>query len=353
MAELRGAIGQQDLEEVQRRLLALDIIDINAVDEIGHTALYYACKSSPVTIVRVLLDAGASVNRTGQGKRTPLQEAVIQQREDIVILLLERGANPDIFDGGLTALTLACLYFPFKDPVISRLLAAGADVNLHGHMTPLHAAARQGNPELVKTLVQAGADMSIGAHALNDSTTFWQQCTYKGDTPLHCAARGLRPNNMVALIELGADVNARNHDNETALHLAAQTTPYAVFFLPLFQAGADVLCKDNHGRTPLDIIFRNRIKNSTVTEDKISHFHHIAALLVAAGDRNWACVPTLCLGLEHALLSVWKDAPEDLAELYKRVTKEVKCLIQQCLRVLHGRLPEELRIKVLAAAVTT
>ena len=37
--------------------------------------------------------------------------------------------------------------------------------------------------------------------------------------------------------------------------------------------------------------------------------------LVAAGDRSWQCVPTLCPGLEAALLSAWQAAADELPEL--------------------------------------
>jgi hypothetical protein len=34
-------------------------------------------------------------------------------------------------------------------------------------------------------------------------------------------------------------------------------------------------------------------------------------LLVAAGDRQWRCVPTPCPGLEAALVPVWKAVPKE------------------------------------------
>ena len=71
--------------------------------------------------------------------------------------------------------------------------------------------------------------------------------------------------------------------------------------------------------------------------------------LVAAGDRSWECVPTPCPDLEAAMLSVWQAAPDELPELvkrmenppqnlielYARMSEEMKKVVQEVLGVLH------------------
>ena len=75
----------------------------------------------------------------------------------------------------------------------------------------------------------------------------------------------------------------------------------------------------------------------------------VTAVLVAAGDRSWECVPTPCYGLEAAMLPVWLNAPdempqrvkrlpnppESLIELFPRMDEEMKKVVQEVLRVLH------------------
>jgi hypothetical protein len=74
-------------------------------------------------------------------------------------------------------------------------------------------------------------------------------------------------------------------------------------------------------------------------------------MLVAAGDRQWACVPSPCPGLESALLSVWKEAPQELGQLAARLEPEVKRRIRAALCTLHHasprHLPEAIRMRLL------
>jgi ankyrin repeat protein len=58
--------------------------------------------------VRLLLDAGAQVNASGERKVSPLMIAAQLGHDDVVALLIEWGADPSQkAEGGLTALDLA------------------------------------------------------------------------------------------------------------------------------------------------------------------------------------------------------------------------------------------------------
>lgn len=222
-------------------------------------------------------------------------------------------------------------------------------------MAPIHAAAMKDDPELLEILIQSGADIMSRGHelALYDDSTLKSPRILEGDTPLHCAARFLRYKNLNILLENGAELDAINRLGNTALHMAAQSNfcdDTAIATLStLIEAGANVLCKTNYSYTPLQIVSLGHEFRRHFCTDAFSYEGMV--LLMAAGDRNWECVPTPCPGLEQALLPVWRDAPEDLPELYGRLTNVMKYRIQMCLRVLHGRLPEELRMQVVAAAI--
>ena len=72
--------------------------------------------------------------------------------------------------------------------------------------TPLHCAAWKGHVEVVKALLDAGAD--INAKSRND---------HYGDTPLHAASHGNQKEVVKVLIERGANLNSKNTIGRTPL----------------------------------------------------------------------------------------------------------------------------------------
>lgn len=89
----------------------------------------------------------------------------------------------------------------------------------------LHAAAKHGQPEVIRILVREG-------HANVDARDEDAQ------TPLHLAAKYGQLEATKALLACGANVNARDKDGWTALHFAARkgSAPVA---LALLEKGAD------------------------------------------------------------------------------------------------------------------
>jgi ankyrin repeat protein len=72
--------------------------------------------------------------------------------------------------------------------------------------TPLHCASWKGNLDVVRAVLDAGADVAARNH--NE---------HYGDTALHAAAHGNQPAVVELLIERGAKVNARNPAGRTPL----------------------------------------------------------------------------------------------------------------------------------------
>jgi hypothetical protein len=126
--------------------------------------------------------------------------------------------------------------------VVVRLVERGADANAVGWDggTPLHLAAHHDRPDMIRLLLDAGADLTIQNQ--------W------GRTPLHVAAR--RNCDLVAalLLSRGADPNAATKEGWTPLHVAQMAGHPRVRDLLLAQ-GADPERKDEKARVPAQYAF--------------------------------------------------------------------------------------------------
>jgi ankyrin repeat protein len=72
--------------------------------------------------------------------------------------------------------------------------------------TPLHCASWKGHTEVVRVLIDAGADVQA-----RNGNTHW------GDTPLHAAAHGNRRAVAELLLECGAPLDVKNSNGNTPL----------------------------------------------------------------------------------------------------------------------------------------
>lgn len=118
--------------------------------------LQLAARYGRLPIVRLLIDAGADIDSSGEiNGRSPLNEAVNGGHSDVVRALLESRADPK---GGFGAIDDVSMLRMF--------LRYGADVNwmvkgewhYEGRTTLLHIAARSGNLSLMAGLLEAGAN---------------------------------------------------------------------------------------------------------------------------------------------------------------------------------------------------
>ena len=132
------------------------------------TALIWAAETGSPAAIKVLLDGGASVNAQDEQQLSALRYAAANARTEIVQLLLERGADPQMGDwGGKTPLIAVAWGCPFslggrfynpspidRERTAALLLDAGANHSkqeLSG-ATAIHYAAQNGYLELLKLL---------------------------------------------------------------------------------------------------------------------------------------------------------------------------------------------------------
>ena len=123
---------------------------------------------------------------------------------------------------------------------VRALLADGADVNVPrgDGMTGLHWAALNGNAQIARLLINAGANLDaatrLGAH-----------------TPLHVAAREGHGEIVAVLAEAGADVAAVTETGATPLHFAAAAGDVRAVTTLLDHGAAIDAMEPEWGQTPL------------------------------------------------------------------------------------------------------
>ena len=119
-------------------------------------------------------------------------------------------------------------------------------------MAPIHNAARNGNLNRVKALLNQGVPVnSRNAH---------------GWTPLHWAALSENLNIVQELLRRGAHVNPRTRNGTTPLYLAAMWDRSPHIIHALIKAGANPKYRTMNGRSaynyPEHYGFRNALKTS-------------------------------------------------------------------------------------------
>ena len=129
---------------------------------------------------------------------SPLADAARRNDVEAVRALLKQGADVNAAQGdGMTALHWAAVN---GNGEVGRILVrAGANVEAAtrlGDYTPLHLASKAGHADMVRLLVEAGGDVSAVT-------------TTGGATPIHFAAGGGSAEAVRILLDHGADGNAK------------------------------------------------------------------------------------------------------------------------------------------------
>jgi ankyrin repeat protein len=164
----------------------------------GMTALLHAAREGHVEVAEALLDGGADINQVDGTGMSPLGLAATNGQFDLAMMLIKRGADPNIAShtDGITPLfaTVQTQWYNFT-----------------GYPGPRAQDRQQtGYLELMRALLQAGADPNA---RITRHLWFWAGSNDRGGldingaTPFYRAAVARDVDAMKVLAEFGADPN--------------------------------------------------------------------------------------------------------------------------------------------------
>jgi ankyrin repeat protein len=284
----------------------------------GFTALLFAARQGALDAAKALADAGADLNVQDPDGTPALTVAIVNGHHDVAQMLIERGADPNVADTvGMTPLYAAVELhtsemYPERRPlrqsygsatldVIKLLLTKGAapdsslktvtlrwgrrrgpgDAALAEGTTPLMRAARFADVEVMRTLLDAGANPALKQ---KDQTTVLMLAAgagwRTGETILGGLDFGPESDAIEAVklcLERGGDVAATDDDGLTALHHAVPRGAGVVKLL--LDNGAGLDAKDKRGRTALDVAQGVRLPGEA-TRMKTSSLREASAVLL-------------------------------------------------------------------------
>ncbi|CAL4183613.1 unnamed protein product, partial [Meganyctiphanes norvegica] len=219
-------------------------VNVDAREDRGRSALHQVCFFGHEEVAKLLIGRGVVIDAVcKETSFTPLMAASQEGYENLVLLLLNAGANIGLKEkGGKASIHYAALMG--QNSVVKCLASNEADITLkdNDEWQPIHSAALNGHDMTVSTLIQLGADVNCVDKAKN--------------TPLMAASQNGHDEVVKILLENKALADYKKSEGDTALFLASEDGHTSTAHM-LITHGACVDSAKCDGSTPLIFASQN------------------------------------------------------------------------------------------------
>ena len=229
-------------------------------------------------MIRALLSHGADPNRRDEFGTTPISFALMEDRVDDLVVLLNGGARPTGLDGNQE--TIWNIIRELDPRVVRLLLAHGADPNERNGYgeTALHALAEHWDPERERPRSQQRRFMAIARMLLARGADA-RAVSNRGSTPLHLS-RGIGPRPPHPRVHRRGRARRRRRQGRANAPASRGLVRSCRHGRRAARCGATVTRKDAAGLTPLHYLARARH-----AEPLSPQWCRVVRLLVGHGGR--------------------------------------------------------------------
>jgi ankyrin repeat protein len=295
--EVADAVQNRDVAAL--RSLVKQHAPVNAAQPDGTTALHWAAHWNDAEAVTLLLEAGANAKAANRYGTTPLSEAVAVSNAPIIEQLLKAGADPNTrntADGETVLMTSARAG---NLDAVNSLLNHGADVNAketYKGQTALMWAAAEHHPQVVKALLEHGADWKVQSSfretkipKLSTASSI-SPISRGGLTAFLFAAREGDVEVAKVMLDAGVDINQTDVDGTSGLVVGIMNKQYT-FAKLLLNRGANPNVTDVKGRAALYAAIDARNEDWSALPmrkemDRLPSMDLIQAILAHGADVN-------------------------------------------------------------------
>ncbi|CAK4438157.1 unnamed protein product [Aphanomyces euteiches] len=255
LLEAASSPALQDNLAVVRSLLTHGA-NVNSTDKHGNTPLYWASLRGHLETVKELLSSGARADISNHRDETALHKAAEHGHFNIVKELLAHNANVNkqTYEDK-TALYWASARGNLEIVKILLEKKAKASIVNENCETPLFRAIVEGHFDIVVALLEA-SDPSVN------------KANYEDATPLHEASKKGKLDIVKLLLDHGADVDSTDQDGFTALEWASYNGYFEIVKI-LLHHDASVNTADKDGMTAL--MWATRFKYDEIVNELLTH----------------------------------------------------------------------------------